>query len=166
MKSELEQFKDELFIYNEGYETLYFKMKPMVNEAFEFLRGKIPFPESEESAAKLSLHNIKLSEIVATAGHNCRDAKNFYDKTKAGHVARLVEEKNIATEVALLEAETLMTEEFNLLNELEYNYDRADRLWKSTDTLILTLLRKPVYAKANSNTSNVSANTGTAYPSQ
>lgn len=148
--NELEQWKNDVNVYNELYETLYFTMKDQVNDAFRFMRGAMPFPDVTETATKLAKSNIKLSELVASAGQMSRDITNSYKITKRRHVARLVEEKKITEAAAKLEADTLMSEEYFVMNEAEYNLDRSEKLWKSTDTLILSLLTKLSYgAKSN-----------------
>lgn len=154
--SQLDQWRNDVYVYNEEYETLYLTIKEQVNDAFKFMRGAIPFPDVTDTVTKLAKSNIRLSELAATAGELSRDITHAYGITRRQHIARLVEEKKIAEEVAELEADMLMSDEFNVMNETDYNLERTEKLWKSTDTLILSLLTKLSYeSKTNKSSGGI-----------
>lgn len=136
---DIKQWRNDIEVYNEEYETLYASIKSQASDAMKFLNGKIPFPDTAESATKLSFSNAKLVDIQAVAVQQFRGATKFYETTRARIIENLVEEKKIDVELAKVKAETLLTEEFELLDEAEYNFERATKLWQSTDTLIKSL---------------------------
>lgn len=153
--NELEQIRNSIFMYDEEYETLYFKIKEHAATALKLVRsGKQPPMQTIDSVIELSLLNQRLVETRAMAGSIFRGASNFYQITKQAHKARLIKEKNIAEEAAEAEAISLSVEEFTLMDQAEFNLDVVDKRWASTDTMIHTLLAKLGYEKGYENTSD------------
>lgn len=146
----VDQWQNDIRAYNEEYEKLYLDIKTRTSGAMKAMRHIANPTILSECAVELNLLNMKLVEVRGMALLLFRGAKNFYEITKWKEKARLIKEKKLAAGVAENEAQGLLIEEFDCMNEAEYNFERVDKLWLSTDRMVEALLTKLDYASAKS----------------
>lgn len=154
MFNELDQWRNDLQVYNEDYENIALLVKKYANQAYalvsEFKAPLTPI-DNELLAAlgiALSVQLQRLVDVRAEAAYNFRGTKNFYDRTVIGRKFQLMRgggEKKIAANVAEGEAIQLSTKEFDIMNEAERYADISDKRWETTKELIASIRSKLDY---------------------
>lgn len=153
--TELDQWKNDLSVYNDEYEKIALKVKDLSNQAFSLVSEFKPLTSAQYDTLSsvgvaLSVQLQRLVESRAEAAYNFRGVKNFYERTiierKLG-LMRSSREKKIAAGVAENEAVQLSTEEFELMNEAERYADVSDKRWETTERLIASIQTKLSYGQ-------------------
>lgn len=151
--TELEQWKNDFYEYNNEYEKVALKIKDLSNKAYNLVSEFKPLTTAQNDilssvGVALSVQLQRLVELRAEAAYNFRGVKNFYELTLIRHKLALMRsgrEKKVAANVAENEAQQLSTEEFSLMNEAERYIEISDKRWETTERLVTSIQTKLNY---------------------
>lgn len=129
----LEQWKNDVHVYNETYEAINRDLKQIVKEAKPLLESKSPSSELANVAIKLSIVTQRLVDSVAAAGYNVRGINELRNITLQSEY-----NKEIPAEFTTLEV-------FELWNEARMCQVAVTNRWDATLELIRSVRSKLDY---------------------
>ena len=146
--TDLEQWKNDIYVYNEEYEKVLAGIRETVKKAKRLLHQKKPTAEIADELVNVTLGLQKLVDLNAEAGYNYRGIKGFYERTLISRkldIMRAPGEKKVAANVAEGEAVIESQEEFALMNEAERYQTTCEKRYEATKELVASLRTKLEY---------------------
>lgn len=144
---ELQSLYDEVFRYDEKYETLNAKVKEHTKTAMQRLRANRPSADVVDVLNELGMDLQKLVDIRAEAAYISRDAKQFYERMLIKRKLEIMssKEKKIAANVAEGMAVIDSAEEFEMMNQAQMRADTSDKRYEATLVMVENLRMKLNY---------------------
>ena len=152
--TEVEQWKNDLFVYNEDYEKIALKVKDLSNRAYGLVGEFKPLTAEQfqilaSVGVALSVQLQRLVDSRAEAAYNYRGVKNFYERTLKERKLVIMGRGEKKTAAGVAEDQALIESfaEFDLVNEAERYAETSDKRWESTERLIASVRTKLDYGQ-------------------